>query len=217
VTGSAALLFDLDGCLVDSLPSIRYCWEQTLAAFDQPAPEPALLDRFAGPPLDEVARELMPDAGPDRIAAVVAHYRGCARDDVERVLAFPGVVELLADVGDRGVVLGIATSKSIEVAEPVLEHLDLRRYFAVVEGTRVEEAGTAKTVIVGRVLEALGERGLGPPVGLVGDREHDIIGAHAHGIGGFGALWGYGSRAELEAAGADTLLAAPADVAALVG
>ena len=54
------------------------------------------------------------------------------------------------------------------------------------------------------------------PVGLVGDREHDIIGAHAHGIGGFGVLWGYGSRAELEAAGADTLLAAPADVATLV-
>jgi phosphoglycolate phosphatase len=209
-----ALLFDLDGCLVDSLPSIRHCWERTLAAFDAPAP-PGLdrMRRLAGPPVDEVARALLPDADPATIAAVVAHYRRCSRASVEMVPAFGGVVELLGELSERGVVLAIATSKSIEVAEPVLEHLDLRRFFTAVEGTRVDEAGTAKAIVVRRVMARLPIA----PAGLIGDREHDIIGAHANRIDGYGALWGYAAPGELEAAGADALLAAPADVATLVG
>jgi phosphoglycolate phosphatase len=41
---------------------------------------------------------------------------------------------------------------------------------------------------------------------MVGDRRHDVEGAHANGLEAVGVLWGYGSRAELEAAGADVLL-----------
>jgi phosphoglycolate phosphatase len=44
----------------------------------------------------------------------------------------------------------------------------------------------------------------------VGDREHDVIGAHAHGLVAIGALWGYGSREELAGAGADMLVTTPA-------
>ena len=50
---------------------------------------------------------------------------------------------------------------------------------------------------------------------MVGDRSHDIIGARANGMRGIGVLWGYGSRAELEAAGADALLQKPEDLARL--
>jgi phosphoglycolate phosphatase len=42
---------------------------------------------------------------------------------------------------------------------------------------------------------------------MIGDRRHDVEGAHAHGLEAVGVLWGYGSRAELEAAGADALVA----------
>ncbi len=53
---------------------------------------------------------------------------------------------------------------------------------------------------------------------MVGDRRYDIAGAHANGLRGIGALWGYGGRAELEAAGADLLVATPTELrAALVG
>ena len=209
-----ALLFDLDGCLVDSWPSIRRCWELTLPEFGRELPIAAEMHRLAGPPVDEVARHLLPDADEPTIAAVVAHYRRCSLAAADDVPAFPGVVELLAGLRERGVALGLATSKSIEVAEPVLESLGLRGCFAVAEGTRVDELGTDKATVVGRALA-----GMAPivPVGLVGDREHDIRGAHAHGIEGFGALWGYGTHEELTAAGADALLARPADVAALIG
>jgi phosphoglycolate phosphatase len=50
---------------------------------------------------------------------------------------------------------------------------------------------------------------------MVGDRSHDMIGARANGVRGIGVLWGYGSREELEAAGADALLQKPEDLARL--
>lgn len=48
---------------------------------------------------------------------------------------------------------------------------------------------------------------------MVGDRRYDISGAHANGVRALGVLWGYGSREELEAAGADALVADPQDLA----
>ena len=208
-----ALLFDLDGCLVDSLPSIRRCWERTLPRFGAPAPTGELARHLAGPPVDEVARRLLPDAPPQRIAEVVAAYRRCSVADAGAVPAYPGVVEMITTLRTWGVRLGIATSKSIEVAEPVLAALGLRDRFDVVCGTPVDALGTDKATVVAAALRALAPDA---PIGLVGDRSHDIAGAHAHRLRGFGVLWGYGGRAELEAAGADGLLQAPADVLALV-
>jgi phosphoglycolate phosphatase len=210
---ATALLFDLDGCLVDSLPCIRRCWERTLPRFGAPPPAPEIVRGLAGPPVDEVARRLLPDASPEQIAEVVAAYRLCSVHSAGEVPAFPGVMEMIRGLRERDVRLGIATSKSIEVAEPVLDALGLRASFDVVEGTRADELGADKATVVQRALI-----GLAPdlPLGLVGDRSHDIVGAHAHGLRGFGAVWGYGGAAELERAGADVLLATPADVLSLV-
>jgi phosphoglycolate phosphatase len=211
---ATALLFDLDGCLVDSLPAIRGCWATVLPRFGARLPDEARVRALAGPPVDQVARHLMPAADEATIAELVAVYRRCSAERATDVPAFPGIPELLAQLTGAGIRLGIATSKSIEVAEPVLEALGLRDAFAVVEGTRRDELGTDKATVVARALA-----GLAPdrPVALVGDRRHDIDGAHAHGLAGLGALWGYGGRDELVRAGADALLAAPADVAAWIG
>ena len=206
---ATALLFDLDGCLIDSLASIRDCWERTLAEFGAPPPSPDVLRHLAGPPVDEVARRLLPGASETRIAEAVAAYRRRSAAAAGQVPAYPGVPELLHALEARGVRLAIATSKSIEVAVPVLHALGLRRFFDVVEGTGVDEPGASKSAVVERALA-----GLAPdvPRALVGDRAHDVIGAHAHGLLAFGALWGYGGRAELTEAGADALLESPADV-----
>ncbi|HTU30485.1 MAG TPA: HAD hydrolase-like protein [Solirubrobacteraceae bacterium] len=205
-------MFDLDGCLVDSLPAIRGCWERTLPQFGAALPSGAEIRRLAGPPVDEVARALVPDAAPDLIAEIVAAYRRCSVAAAGEVPAFPGIPELIGALADRGVALGIATSKSIEVAEPVLRALGLRDRFAVVEGTRVEELGTGKATVVARALAGLGQLGAPRATALVGDRAHDVVGAHAHGLRAFGVLWGYGGREELEASGADALLERPADL-----
>ena len=166
--------------------------------------------------MDEVARALLPGVPAPRIAEIVAAYRRCSVAAAPDVPAFPEVPELLTALARRGVVMGIATSKSIEVAEPVLEALGLRAHFAVVEGTPVDELGTDKGTVVARALAGLRALGAPRPAALVGDRAHDVVGAHAHGLRAFGALWGYGGRAELQAAGADVLLERPGDLIGLL-
>ncbi len=206
-----ALLFDLDGVLVDSLPSIARCWSATLADFGRLAPDPAGFRPMLGPPADAVARRLAPDASEETVAEIVAAYRrrSVAATDVD---AFPGVPEMLAELGDRGVQLSVATSKSVEVAEPLLGRLGLRHRFAAIEGTPVDELGADKATVVARVLERLAPV---RPAALIGDRKHDIGAAITHGLHAVGVLWGYGDRAELEAAGAEVLVASPGDVLAV--
>jgi len=209
-----ALLFDLDGCLVDSLPSIARCWGETLAAVGRPAPSLADVRPYVGPPADQIARALAPDRSESEIAQLVAAYRRCTTV-AEDVAAFPGIPELLAALSDRGVPLAVATSKSIEVVEPLLERLGLARWFAVVEGTGRDELGTDKATIVARALSRLAPT---QAFAHVGDREHDVIGAHAHGLTAIGVLWGYGSAGELTAAGVDMLVTTPAELeTALIG
>ena len=203
-----ALLFDLDGCLVDSLPSIARCWAETLGAVGRPAPSVEQVRPFVGPPADTIARTLAPDMSEPEIGRLLRSYRRCTAA-AEDVAPFPGVPELLAALGGAGITLAVATSKSIEVVDPLLERLDLARGFEVVEGTQRDELGTDKATIVGRALDRLSPT---RAFGHVGDREHDVVGAHAHGLTAIGVLWGYGSRRELTAAGADVLAASPTEL-----
>ena len=213
MSARTAVLFDLDGCIVDSLPSITRCWSQTLTAFGHPAVTEAEVRPLLGPPSDVIARRFAPDAAVTEIAAIVADYRALSVGATD-VPAYDGIPELLAGLHDAGIALAIATSKSIEVAEPLLEHLALRELFASVQGTGIDELGTDKTTVLGRALTQLG-----PDVSalaLVGDRAQDVHGAHAHAISAIGAAWGYAAPGELEAANADMIAAAPADVEPLI-
>lgn len=207
-----ALLFDLDGCIVDSFPSIARCWAQTLPEFGFMTPTPTEVRHHIGPPVNVAARSLAPGAHEATIGAIVAAYRRRSAQSRE-VKLFPGIPELLAGLANRGVLLAVATSKSIEVARPMLDRLGLTKCFAVIEGTPVHELGTDKTTIVARALDRLAPA---RPIALVGDREHDVHGAHANGLLAIGALWGYGSQQELLTAGADRLASTPADIPRVV-
>jgi phosphoglycolate phosphatase len=207
-----ALLFDLDGCLVDSLPSIARCWAETLGAVGRAPPSVEEVRPFGGPPADTIARALAPDMSEPQIEQLLRSYRRCTAA-AEDVAPFPGIPELLATLAGAGIPLAVATSKSIEVVEPLLDRLDLARRFAVVEGTGRDELGTDKATIVGRALDRLAPT---RAFGHVGDREHDGIGARAHGLTAVGVLWGYGSREELTAAGADVLVDTPAELEAVL-
>ena len=100
-------------------------------------------------------------------------------------------------------------------AQRIVEHFGLGHYFdgvygAQSDGRRAEKSEVLAAAIAGGGLEAAQR------VVMIGDRRYDALGARAVGIPAIGALWGYGDRAELAAAGADPIIASPRDIPAAV-
>ena len=139
----------------------------------------------------------------------MTHYRARYGDVgyAENVL-YAGIPEALEALTSQGVVMGVCTSKKVEFAEKILVHFGLRHHFAFVDGGDV---GISKVT----QLAGLVAGGLDPATAvMIGDRDADLIAAHASGIASVGVLWGFGGRVELAAAG--QLLEDPAELVGLV-
>jgi len=125
---------------------------------------------------------------------------------VVETLPYPGVGPVVEQLAAQ-LPLAVATSKPVHFAEPILEALGLRDAFRVVVGPSLTAMKESKSETVARALDALGCPG---PAALVGDRRHDVAAGRANGIDTIGVTWGFGSRAELETAGADSVVETPA-------
>jgi phosphoglycolate phosphatase len=109
----------------------------------------------------------------------------------------------------------VATSKPETSATSVLRHLGLHRHFRTVCGDTADGARGSKAFVIGEVLARLDNPDPARVI-MVGDRSHDVLGAAAHGIRCIGVLWGYGSPAELTAAGASPLCADAAELSSVL-
>jgi phosphoglycolate phosphatase len=210
------VLFDLDGTLTESGPGIMRSLAYALDAVGAPPLDHADLLRFVGPPLHDSFRDIA-GLDDDVVEDAMVAYRHYFKDKgMYENSVYPGIAELLSTLIDDGRRLAVATSKPIPYAVPIIEHFALREYFEVVCGPALDGVGADKTVVVADALASLGLHS-GSSVLLVGDRSHDVLGAHENGIACIGALWGYGSREELTSAGADALASDAEELAALLG
>lgn len=207
------VLFDLDGTLTESGPGITHSVAAALNALGLPAFDQTALLRFIGPPLLDSFRDI---AGLDEVTTLeaMAVYRGYFVEyGMFENSVYPGIPGLLRELLDTGRRLAVATSKPLPYAVPIIEHFALADYFEAVFGPAIDGDGTEKGDVVAEALTALNaDRG---DVVLVGDRVHDVVGAHENGIPCIGALWGYGSPEEL--ADAEALAADVDELAALLG
>jgi phosphoglycolate phosphatase len=196
-----AVLFDLDGVLIDSVASIGASMTFALQKMGRPPRPPGEMRRFVGPQLEESAARLLETEDPALIARWITAYR--EHYDVHCVaMTTPadGLDEVLEGLAPH-VTLAVATSKPKVYAERLLTALGVRPRFKALCGRSLALDRESKAQVIARALKALDLRG-GPRVLMVGDREHDVKGARAHGIDTIGVLHGAGDRAELEAAGA---------------
>ena len=208
----AAVVFDIDGTLLDSAPGIVAGYAHALAAVGFPVPSEEVLRSDLGPPVGDLFATLGLPA--DRLAEGVAAYRSYYREQgMDQAAPYPGVAELLDTLAAAGPALATATAKLTSVAGPFLARHGLDRHLSVVNGT--DDTHHTKTETLTRTLELLG----GPDparVLMVGDRHSDITAGRACGVRSVGVLWGYGSRAELVDAGADHLISSPAELLTLL-
>jgi phosphoglycolate phosphatase len=208
-----AVLFDLDGVLIESRAAITSSMNHSLAAMGEPQRDPAELEQFIGPPQLQAFTTLL---GAERAPAAIAAYREhYARTSLDTTTVMPGMDAVLARVA-AAVPVGVATSKVRAFALPLCEHLGLMQHLTVLEGPALDARIETKGQTIARALHGLG-LGPGDDVPMVGDRSHDVEGAHANALRCVGVLWGIGDRAELQAAGADAIVASPAELPAALG
>jgi phosphoglycolate phosphatase len=210
-----AILFDLDGTLTDSRPGIVNSTLYALRRFNEtrgynfPIPQPEALTFIVGPPLRQSFAKLV---GPDNADTLLALYReryepvGMLENSV-----YPDIVSGLEALDAMDFRLYVATSKPEHYARRILDHFGLSRLFIDIHGAASDGTGAGKAEIIAHAIK---RHTIDPAnAAMIGDREHDALGARANGLrAAVGALWGYGSRDELRAAGADPLLNAPIEL-----
>ena len=181
------ILFDLDGTLTDSGPGIMKAGQYALRAFGIER-DWRELSFFVGPPLSETFAHFV---RAENVDAAVAKFREYYQQDGWLDNApYPGIPALLAHLKSEGKRLFVATSKLDTMAERILEHFGLAPYFDAICGAPEGDKEAGKKVnVVKAALKAAGCDDLSRAV-MVGDREHDVIGAHLAGLDVIGAHGG---------------------------
>ena len=190
-----ALLFDLDGTLIDS---VRLILESMRAAFESvgvAAPSDGQWIAGIGTPLVAQLRQFAESE--EIVARLVEGYRAYQREHHDRLtLAFPGVLPTLAELKRAGHPTALVTSKAEEIAHRSLAHTGLAPLIDTVVGI---ESCTRHKPDPEPVHVALAR--LGSEAGsalFVGDSPHDVASGNAAGVISVAALWGPFTRAELE-------------------
>lgn len=208
-----AVLFDLDGTLTDPREGIT---RSIAYALERMGLEPPPLDHLTfaiGPPMRRSLATLLGEPTPAAVEQALAHYRERFADvGLFENAVYDGIAETLGALGETGAALFVATSKPRVYAERIVAHFGLDRHFTAIHGCELDGTREDKRELLAHLLPHHGldaSRAV-----MIGDRGTDMAAARHHGVRALGVLWGYGSREELEAAGAHSLCAAPRDLPA---
>ncbi len=195
-----AILFDLDGTLTESGIGITRCVQYALEKTGKPEPDLEKLLVFVGPPLME---QFMKYADLDEQTArqAVEYYRErYAVTGIFENAVYPGIPELLEELRQKGYRLAVASSKPEKYVKQILDYFQLTEYFHEIVGSEMNGNRTKKSQVIEETLRRLGLSDNRKQVLMVGDREHDVIGARQAGMDCVAVSYGYGSMEELQGA-----------------
>jgi pyrophosphatase PpaX len=192
---SPAILFDLDGTLLDSieliLSSARYAFDKLGR---ECPPDEEWLQGVGIPLFTMFGRYARDDA--DRVALIAAYREHQFANHDRLIKPYDGVHDLLADLQSRGNELGVVTSKSEYLAMRGLAHVKLARFFDTIVGC---DSTTRHKPDPEPVRLALHRLACDPcDAVFVGDSVHDVIAGNAAGVATIAALWGAFARNDLE-------------------
>jgi phosphoglycolate phosphatase len=203
-----AIVFDLDGTLVDSAPEIGTALNAAV--------KPIGLEPF---PLSEVQGFIGGGAAVALRRALATRGRDLDDQAFKNVLTtfyevyaevsrngnglYPGVIETLTVLHERGIPLGVCTNKADHITEIALEALRIRRFFTTVVGARDD---LPRKPAPDMLLKALADLGARPAAGLVvGDSKSDVGSARAAGCPMIAVSYGY-PHGPVAALGADAVI-----------
>ena len=201
------LLFDLDGTLTDPKEGITKCVQYALSHFDIEVNDLSELLCFIGPPLVDSFQNFYEMNKEDALIAV-EKYRERFKDiGIFENGVYDGIINMLHVCKKMGYIIGLATSKPEEFAVRILERYGLADFFDEITGSTMDGSRNNKTDVIKEAFRRMNICDADKEnVLMIGDREHDIIGAKNCGIQSVGVYFGYADEGELEAAGADYIV-----------
>jgi phosphoglycolate phosphatase len=213
-----AVIFDLDGTLLDTIEDIASAMNRILQSRGWPTFGIPEYKKLVGDGLEElVRRALTPHGlGDDEIAALIRDYRDeYARSWRDTSRPYPGIPELLRELARRGLKTAVLSNKSDPFTQDMTAELLPGCRFDVVRGAVPGiplKPDPAPAVMIAAQLAVAPDACL-----LLGDTKVDMQTARAAGMFPVGALWGFRDAAELASNGAAALIGAPLELLPLLG
>jgi phosphoglycolate phosphatase len=204
-------LFDLDGTLTNPKAGITRSIQYALERLGRPVPEADELTWMIGPPLIASFTKLL-GSSDDAQEALRLYRERFGETGLFENEVYAGIPALLQNLQEKGVRLFVATSKPHVFARRILDHFDLSHFFIEIYGSELDNRNADKRDLIRHILDQ--EKFDPARAVMIGDREHDVIGARANDIATIGVTWGYGSRRELLDAGAACLVDEPRELEA---
>ncbi len=199
------ILLDLDGTVADSAEGVINSVAYALEKLGYPVEDKSTLMKFIGPPLSESFRDFY-GFDEETIGKGIQYYREYYTDTgIYETKIFDGIEKLVKTLKENGKTVILATSKPEVYAKRILEHCGISKYFDLAAGSTLDAERNTKTDVLKYALKEAGITDLHEAV-MVGDRKHDIIGAHNVGLECIAILFGYGNEAEFKEYKADYII-----------
>ncbi len=198
------ILIDLDGTIADSSEgiynSVRYALDN-MGIKDEPIEH---LRRFIGPPLYDSFTEFYGMSHDDAMRAIEFYRERYHKFGHYESRIYDGIPELVRMIHDNGMLAVVATSKPEIPAKKMLEHHGILGIFDFVAGSTFDLSRRSKSDVLRYAINEL-KIDVNDAV-MVGDTKYDVIGAKEFGLTALGVTYGFGTREELLAAGADVVV-----------
>jgi len=183
-------LFDLDGTLIDPHTAITTGVQVAMREVGVDIPDRNQINHFIGPPIRDSIRT-MGDFTDEEIERVVDKYREYTFEKgIYQNTLYSGIIKMLEKLKDE-VILTIATSKMLIMANQIADNLKIANYFDLIMGCEPDGTRSRKSEVINAVLERY-DNPINPVI--IGDTKYDIIGAKESGIASIGITWGYGTK-----------------------
>lgn len=194
------ILFDLDGTVTNSQEGIKNSVEYALKYFNIKVEDRNDLNKYIGPPLRQSFMKYAGLSEEESRIGMIKYREYYEPYGIFENELYDGITVLLEELKSKNKKIVLATSKPWIYAEIILEHFNIKKYFDFVAGSELNGVRTDKSEVIKYAINRFNidaERAV-----MIGDREHDIIGGTKNRLKTIGVLYGFGSREELEKAGA---------------
>lgn len=186
-----AVLFDLDGTLVDTSKGVIDCIRMTIDKLNLPKLSMEDTLKFIGPPLQDSFRDIC-HLDEDTVNLAVKTFRSYyVGDNLFNVVVYEGIFELLELLKSKGIKVAVATYKQEAFAKTLLEHLGIAKYCDYIYGSDPQGVLT-KADIVQKCIDSFGVDN--SQVVLIGDSHFDAIGAKHANVDFMAVTYGFGFK-----------------------